>query len=336
MAIIVQKFGGTSVATPMARKALLDQVKAAKAEGNDVVLVVSAMGRLGDPYATDTLINFLTDINKDVSPRKKDLAISCGEIISASLVSHYLEANGIPSEPLTGVQAGIVTTDNYGNSDIISINTIKIKALLTQGKVVVIAGFQGATSEGEITTLGRGGSDTSAVVLGGYLGAQRVDIFTDVPGIAKTDPRVVPSAKYLSKVNSEDMLKLADNGAKVIHPRAVKASIDFGIPVRVRSTFTKDLGTLITNENFLYEEGVIGIAFNKDESNISVYVLFREGYKEELKDRFNAYFQGKEHISRTQKWTDNELRFTLPTDSFADKLNGFYEYVHDKELKLTS
>lgn len=329
MAIIVQKFGGTSVATPEARKALLNQVRRCKDEGNDVVLVVSAMGRSGDPYATDTLISIMEKVDTNIAPRKKDLIISCGEIISCSLVSHYLESNGIPSEPLTGGQTGITTSNNFGNSDVINIDTNRINNLLNEGKVVVIAGFQGTTVEGEITTLGRGGSDTTAVVIGGYLGAQRVDIFTDVPGIAKTDPRVVPSATYLPSVKCEDMFRLADNGAKVIHPRAVKAAIDFEIPVRVRSTFVEDLGTLITNEDFDYDQEIIGIAFEKDAINTRVYILFEEGYKEKIKFDYESYFQGKELVPQDVVWNDRELMFTLPTVILGETIQGLYDSLHD-------
>lgn len=270
MAIIVQKFGGTSVATPQAREALLKQVKKCKDEGNDVVVVVSALGRKGDPYATDTLISLLEEISPNIYPEKKDLMMSCGEIISCSLVSHLLDSNGIPSESLTGFQAGILTNNNFNNSEILDIDTTVIEKHLKDNKVVVIAGFQGATIDEYITTLGRGGSDTAAVAIGGYLKADRVDIFTDVPGIAKVDPRVVPSAPYLSSISYNDMYKLAYHGAKVIHPRAVMTAQNFNIPVRVRSTFSDGLGTLISDEKTKFNHKIIGMALEKEVSYIKV------------------------------------------------------------------
>ncbi|TCO71453.1 aspartate kinase [Marinisporobacter balticus] len=270
MGIIVQKFGGTSVATPEARHALLNHVKKCKDEGNDVIVVVSAIGRNGAPYATDTLINLLEQINPTIIPQKKDLLMSCGEIISCTLISHFLDTNNIPSEALTGFQAGIITNDNFNNSEIIHIDTTTIKNNLAKGKVVVIAGFQGITASGQITTLGRGGSDTAAVAIGGYIKAERVDIFTDVPGIAKVDPRVVSIAPYISSISYDDIYKLAYHGAKVIHPRAVMTAKQFNIPVRVRSTFSNDLGTLISDKDVPYNDNIVGLALEKDFSYIKV------------------------------------------------------------------
>lgn len=264
MAIIVQKFGGTSVATPKARTALLKQVSKCKKKGNDLVIVVSAMGRNGDHYATDTLINLLKEIDPDISPKKKDLLMSCGEVISCALIAHFLDANTIPSESLTGFQAGIITDNNFNNSEIINIDTANIKKHLENGKVVVVAGFQGVTINGEITTLGRGGSDTAAVAIGGYLKAERVDIFTDVPGIAEIDPRIVPNANYLPWISYDNIYKLASNGANVIHPRAVKTAEKFNIKVSVRSTFSDNSGTLISSENSEMNSKIIGIAVKKN------------------------------------------------------------------------
>jgi len=305
VAIIVQKFGGTSVATPQAREALLNHVRKCKDEGNEVVVVVSALGRKGDPYATDTLINLLEQINPTIIPKKKDLLMSCGEIISCSLISHLLDSNNIPSESLTGFQAGILTNNNFSNSEIINIDTVTIENHLKNGKVVVIAGFQGVTHGGEITTLGRGGSDTAAVAIGGYLKAQRVDIFTDVPGIAKVDPRVVSTAPYLPSISYDDMYKLAYHGAKVIHPRAVMTAQKFNIPVRVRSTFSEDLGTLISDENTDNNEKIIGMALEKEISYIKVKKNFLEKSKfvknqdvffKDAEDFLEAYYH-KDHIT---------------------------------------
>lgn len=246
MAIIVQKFGGTSVKSPENRRAALGHIAKAKNMGYDVVVVVSAMGRMGDPYATDTLIDLLkTEAGGEVSPKKKDLIMACGEIISTAVMASYIESQGFKTEAMTGFQAGILTTADFGNAEIIKVDPKPIKEKLREGNIVVVAGFQGQTEKGEITTLGRGGSDTSAAALGGYLEAELVEIYTDVPGIAVTDPRIVPEAPFISKISYDEVIAMADNGAKVIHPRAVKAAKKFNTPLKVKSTFEEDGGTII-------------------------------------------------------------------------------------------
>jgi len=248
MGIIVQKFGGTSVKSAESRKAVLGHILRAKEEGHDVVVVVSAMGRMGDPYATDTLIELLRAHGSKINPKTQDLIMSCGEIISACVMATYIEAQGIKAEAMTGFQAGILTTEAFGNADIINVDPTPILEKLKEGKVVVVAGFQGKTKKNDIATLGRGGSDTTAVVLGGYLKAGFVDIYTDVPGIAVTDPRLVPEAPFIPKVSYEEAITMAENGAKVIHPRAVKAAKQFNLKVRVKSTFDDSEGTLVGPE----------------------------------------------------------------------------------------
>ncbi|NLZ52679.1 MAG: aspartate kinase [Thermoanaerobacteraceae bacterium] len=248
MGLIVQKFGGTSVKSAENRKAVLGHILRAKEKGYDVVVVVSAMGRMGDPYATDTLIELLKAQGDKVCPKTQDLIMSCGEIISACVMASYLEAQGIKAEAVTGFQAGIVTTEDFGNADIIKVDPEPITEKLREGKVVVVAGFQGRTEKNDITTLGRGGSDTTAVVLGGYLKADFVEIYTDVPGIAVTDPRVVPEALFIPQISYEEVISMAENGAKVIHPRAVIAAKKFNLQVRVKSTFDESDGTLVGPE----------------------------------------------------------------------------------------
>ncbi|HHV17421.1 MAG TPA: aspartate kinase [Thermoanaerobacterales bacterium] len=245
MALIVQKFGGTSVKSPENRKAVLNHILRAKEKGYDVVVVVSAMGRLGDPYATDTLIELLKAQGGKVCSKKKDLIMACGEIISAVVMASYIEAQGVKAEAMTGFQAGIVTTADFGNADIIKVDPAPIKKNIEEGKIVVVAGFQGITEKDEITTLGRGGSDTTAVVLGGYLKADLVEIYTDVPGIAVTDPRIIPEAPFIPSISFDEVIIMAESGAKVIHPRAVRAAKEFNIPLRIKSTFDQSEGTLI-------------------------------------------------------------------------------------------
>ncbi|MDX9871121.1 MAG: aspartate kinase [Clostridia bacterium] len=263
MAIIVQKFGGTSVNTPEKRSRVLEVIAAAKQKGYDVVVVVSAMGRKGEPYATDTFLDLLKGIGPEADPRTMDLLTSCGEIISACLVAHALEQRGIKARPLTGYQAGIITNNCYTNAEIQNINPEKLMKILKEGFVAVVAGFQGINADSDICTLGRGGSDTTAIALGGALQAERVEIYTDVPGVAFTDPRILPEAPYLKKISFEPLYLMSRAGAKVIHHRAVETAINFRMPFYVKSTFTDDEGTLIgqKGENF---GGLYGIAVMKE------------------------------------------------------------------------
>ncbi|HHU20740.1 MAG TPA: aspartate kinase, partial [Bacilli bacterium] len=186
MDILVQKFGGTSLKDVGSREYAIKHIQASLREGYKVVVVVSAIGRAPDPYATDALLALINYPNGKQSKREQDLLMSCGEIISASIMAAYIEAQGVKAEAMTGFQAGIVTTEDFGNAHIIKVVPAAIEKEIKQGKIVVVAGFQGRTEKDEITTLGRGGSDTTAVVLGGYLKADLVEIYTDVPGIAVT------------------------------------------------------------------------------------------------------------------------------------------------------
>jgi aspartate kinase len=325
MSIIVQKFGGTSVSTPESRLYVLGQVLKAREEGNQVVVVVSAMGRKGDPYATDTLIQLLEEISPKIIPKKNDLIMSCGETIACALMSHYLESNGIPSEPLTGCQAGILTTDHFNNSEVVSIDTQKIMSVLEEGKVPVIAGFQGTTSNGDITTLGRGGGDTTAVAIGGYLNAKRVDIFTDVLGIAKVDPRVLPTAPYMLYLSYNDMLNLAENGAKVIHPKAVAMAQKFGIPLRVRSTFSDNEGTLIAREPIVTGDKVIGLALEKGDLETKLFVLFDHQRLDEIKKDLERFAETLHSEIGEIVWTGNSFVMKLPNANTHHAVKTLYE-----------
>lgn len=243
MRIVVQKFGGTSVATPSARELVVKHVLNKINEGYKTVVVVSAMGRMGDPYATDTLLSLLN--GKKMEARERDLLVSCGEIISASVMASLFADKGYKAKAFTGFQAGIITDNNFGNAKILDIKPEKILQALQEGIIPVVAGFQGYTEDLEITTLGRGGSDTTAVALGAALKAECVEIFTDVEGIMTADPKLVNNAKMLDEVNYREVTEMAYNGAKVIHPRAVELAMQHNIPLRVRSTFSDNQGTLI-------------------------------------------------------------------------------------------
>jgi aspartate kinase len=248
MRILVQKFGGTSVANQERRALVAEKVIAAKEEGYAVVVVVSAIGRTGDPYATDTLLNMVKGTSNAVPKRELDILMSCGEVISGVVLVGTLSGLGEDAVLLTGAQAGIVTTDSYGDARIARVIPKNILEQLSQGKIVVVAGFQGATEAGEITTLGRGGSDTTASALGVALDAEAIDIYTDVEGIMTADPRIVEDAKILDVVTYNEIFQLAYQGAKVIHPRAVEIAMQKNIPLRVKSTFSDAPGTLITNQ----------------------------------------------------------------------------------------
>jgi aspartate kinase len=247
MRILVQKFGGTSLSSVEARNHVIKHIKRAIAEQFKLVIVVSAMGRRGDPYATDTLLDWVSLNGDHLSPRERDMILCCGETISAVTLCSLLNAGHMDAVVLNGEQAGILTNDHFGNAQILSINTQRILDLLQQQKVVIVTGFQGATIQHDFTTLGRGGSDTSATALGVALHAEIVDIFTDVNGVLTADPRIVEDAKPLSHVTFNEICHLAYHGAKVIHPRAVEIAMQANLPVRIRSTFSEDKGTLVAS-----------------------------------------------------------------------------------------
>ena len=247
MGIIVQKFGGTSVSSADKREQVVRKIKNAVDEGLQVVVVVSAMGRVGDPYATDTLIGLAREISKQIRPRELDLLMSCGEIISSVIMVQTLRSHGLDAVALTGAQAGIITDYHFNNAHIKEVHPARILKLLDEGKIVVVAGFQGVTGDGEITTLGRGGSDTTAAVLGVALKAEVIEIYTDVDGVMTADPRMVPQAKPLDSLTYQELCEMAHLGAKVVHPRAVEIAMEGRIPLRIRSTFADGPGTLVAD-----------------------------------------------------------------------------------------
>ncbi len=343
MGLVIQKFGGTSVATTEGWKAMLNHVRTCRSNGNDVVVVVSAMGRKGAPYATDTFIHHLEEIDPHIAPMKKDFIMSCGEIIAAAIISHYFDVHKLNTIPMTGFQAGILTNNEFNNADILHIDTQSIKKRLAEGKVVVIAGFQGITADGLITTLGRGGSDTTAVELGAYLQADRVDIFTDVPGVAITDPRMISNVTYLSRISYENMYKLASNGAKVIHPRAVEVAQKSQIPIIVRSTFSDVPGTLITNNAECDERNIVGISYDKDFSFIKVMEKEKALYNQvkafphlikENGDHIDVYYKASSSFVK-----DHPLKLSVVDDKEKlSKITVFYaekhkDYIQDEILK---
>jgi len=252
---VVMKFGGTSLATPPARQQAAARVAERVAEGHAVVVVVSAMGRAGDPYATDTLLALMAEF--PASPaREIDALLACGEEISAAIFAGLLRQQGLPAVSLRGFQAGIVTDGRHRDAEIRAIRPGGVQRHLARGEVVVVAGFQGVTEDGEITTLGRGGSDTTAVALGAALQAQRVEIFTDVDGVLSADPRVVAGARQAPEVTYHESAELAFKGAQVLHPRAAERARASRVPVEIRSTFSSAAGTwLVADEGRWSPEG---------------------------------------------------------------------------------
>ncbi|MGE5484234.1 MAG: aspartate kinase [Ignavibacteriales bacterium] len=245
--VIIQKFGGTSVSTPQYREIVAERVANAVEAGFAPVVVVSAMGRNGDPYATDTLINLARSVYSDTAPREMDLLISCGEVISAVIVANTLKKHGLDAMVLTGGQAGIITDTEFNNAMILKVEPDHLVRHLNEGKIVVVAGFQGVTASGDVTTLGRGGSDTTAAALGATLGASVVDIYTDVDGVKTADPRLVPEARTIGRMTYDEVTQMAVQGARVVHPRAVEICARASVPLRIRSTFADSSGTLVAS-----------------------------------------------------------------------------------------
>ena len=252
MALVVQKYGGTSVGSVERIRAVAQRVIETVAAGHQVVVVVSAMGK-----TTDSLVQLAQEISPHPDRREMDMLLATGEQVSIALVSMALQALGQPARSMTGAQVGIVTEGHHTRARILEIKTDRIQKALDRGEVVVVAGFQGisATDDLEITTLGRGGSDTSAVALAAALGAKMCEIYTDVPGILTTDPRIVPQAQLLAEITCEEMLELASLGAKVLHPRAVEIARNYQVPLVVRSSWTAEPGTQVVSPPLLGDGG---------------------------------------------------------------------------------
>ncbi len=240
MALIVQKYGGSSVADAERIKNVARRIAATRDKGNQVVVVVSAMGD-----TTDELIELAYQVSEQPDNRELDVLLSTGEVVSSTLLAMVLHSMGYPAISLSGAQAGIRTDANHSRARILKVESRRVAKELEKGNIVIVAGFQGITDEMDVTTLGRGGSDTTAVALAASLGAEVCQIYTDVEGVYTADPRIVPEAHRLSEIGYEEMLELASYGAKVMHPRAVELGELFNIPILVASSFTQNPGTLI-------------------------------------------------------------------------------------------
>jgi aspartate kinase len=266
MALVVQKFGGTSVADAERIKNVARRVVDTYRAGNDVVVVVSAMGK-----ATDELIGLATQISDKPHPREMDMLLTAGERISMALVAMAIEDHDVPAVSFTGSQAGILTTSRHGQAEILDIRAFRVRESLDDGKVVIVAGFQGVSPDSkDVTTLGRGGSDATAVALAASLEADLCEIYTDVDGVFTADPRVVPTARKLDELTFEEMLELANSGAGVLMARSVEFGIRYNIPIHVRSSFHDGDGTWVKEETM--EEPIIrGITHDDTEAKLTIH-----------------------------------------------------------------
>ncbi len=266
MALIVHKYGGTSVGSIERIEAVADKVKSCREQGNQMVVVVSAMS--GE---TNRIIGLAKQIDPEPTPRELDVAMATGEQITIALLSIALEKRGIPARSYTGPQVRILTDSAHNKARILEIDGERVRQDLDEGRVIVVAGFQGTDQDGNITTLGRGGSDTSAVAIAAAVEADECQIYTDVDGVYTTDPRVVPNARRMERITFEEMLEMASLGSKVLQIRAVEFAGKYNVPLRVLSSFEDGPGTLITFEEEGMEQPVIsGIAFQRDEAKLTI------------------------------------------------------------------
>ena len=337
MALLVQKFGGTSLGSIERIKAVAQRIKSSKEKGDDLVVVVSAMG-----HQTDELTRLASEITVDPPHREMDMLLSTGEQVSISLLTMALNELGTPAISLTGTQAGIITESAHGRARILEIRTERIKNLLDQGQTIVIAGFQGTTlgigGIAEITTLGRGGSDTSAVALAASLEAAKCEIYTDVPGVLTTDPRIVKNAKLMKSISCDEMLELASLGAAVLHPRAVEIARNFGVTLVVKSSWDNLDGTTLTsNKKPDFSQGGIehrspvdGLELLENQAVVALSnIPDRPGIAAEL---FESLSEGGVNvdliIQATHQIDSNDITFTIAENELHNALTQCKKLVN--------
>ena len=265
MALLVQKFGGTSVADPDRIRAVADHVVRTRRAGNDVVVVVSAMGK-----STDQLVRLAHDVAEHPGGREMDMLLTAGERISMALLTMAVEDMGQSAVSFTGSQAGIVTNTDHERAKILEVRADRIREALAEGRVAIVAGFQGVSTERDITTLGRGGSDTTAVALAATLGAEVCEIYTDVEGVYTADPRVEPRARKLAAVSFDEMLEMAATGGRVLALRSVEFARNHHVKVHVRSSFTWAPGTWVTEEGSMEQAIISGVTHDISESKVTI------------------------------------------------------------------
>ena len=335
--LIVQKFGGTSVGSTERIKAVAERAIKTKKSIKDVVIVVSAMGD-----TTNQLVKLAKDISIKPNSREYDALISTGENVSASLLAMCLHEKGEKAISLTGPQAGILTEKTHSKAKILNVNTNRIEKELENDNIVIITGFQGINNSHDVTTIGRGGSDTSAVVLAAALGCSECEIYTDVDGVYTTDPRRIPTAKKLTEISYEEMLELASLGAKVLHPRAVECAKANNITLHVRSSFNNEEGTRVKEiNNMEINKPVTGIAVNDKEAIISIIkVPDHPGIAGQLFSKLaNHNINVDMIIQNVEKNNNNNISFSVLEDDLSaakDITEKFCEEIKaDKVLTNT-
>lgn len=341
--LIVQKFGGSSVATPERIKRVARRVVEGRKEGNDMVVVASAMGD-----TTDELISLMKQISASPSEREVDMLLSTGEQVSISLLAMAVRELGYDAVSLTGAQAGIKTNQVHKKAKILDIDTKRVKRELQNGRVVIVAGFQGIDNNYEIFTLGRGGSDTSAVAIAAALKADVCEIYTDVDGVYTTDPRVVPEASKLESISYDEMLELASLGAGVLHPRSVELAKLYKLPIHVRSSFNYNSGTIVQEVEKMEKDVIVsGAAHDYNVAKIGLFdVPDRPGIAYKV---FNALAEKNIDvdmiIQSAMRNNVNDISFTITRDDLSKALTtveelkeevGFRGYTHDEDVAKIS
>ncbi len=343
MALIVQKYGGTSVADPDRIKAVADNVAITHRRGDDVIVVVSAMGK-----ATDNLISLADSVSKNQSGREMDMLLTTGERQTAALVTMALHERGIEAISFTGSQVGIITDTAHRKAKIVEVKGDRVRDALSSGQVAVIAGFQGVSTDREITTMGRGASDLTASALAQAMGADACEIYTDVTGVFTADPRIVPQARKLSKVHFDEMLEMAGAGSKVLAMRSVEFARNHDVPLHVRSAFTWEQGTWVSNEEPSVEDPIIsGVVTDMTEAKVTVLgVPDRPGISAAL---FEPLAEANVNVDMIVQNTSTEgttdISFTMPmadlsqAESIVQRVAaeiGATEVTHDDDIAKVS
>jgi aspartate kinase len=315
VSLVVQKYGGSSVADPDRIRLVARRVVGAAANGDQVCVVVSAMGD-----TTDELLELATRVSGNPHPRERDMLLTAGERISIALLSMAINDLGSDAVSFTGSQAGIVTDTTHGKARIVELRAYRVREALDAGRIAIVAGFQGVSPELDDTTLGRGGSDTTAVALAAALDAEVCDIYTDVEGVYTADPRIVPDARKLETLSYEEMLELASCGARVLMVRSVEFARNHGVPLRVRSTFSEDEGTRIVREDDVLEQAIIsGIAHDTTEAKVTIQgVPDQPGVAARV---FRPLADAAVHVDmivqNVSEAGHTDISFTLPKDDLA-------------------
>jgi len=337
-AIIVQKYGGSSVATPERIKNVADRIIKTRQSGKSVVVVVSAMGG-----TTDKLIGLAHQVNLNPPRREMDMLLATGEQVSSALLAMAIIEKGFDAISFTGPQVGIITDGFYSRAKIRNINETRLLEELEDGKIVIVAGFQGVTIDNHITTLGRGGSDTTAVAIAAALDAEMCDICTDVDGVYTANPKIVPNARKLDVISYDEMLEMARLGAKVLHYRSVMLAKKFNVPLRVRSSFNENKGTIVMKETEMMEEIVVsGVTSDTNQAKVSLRgVPDKPGiaarvFEEIGKSNINVdmIIQNASVIKNNLEQKITDLSFTVPKDDLEKTLEAA-EHIKD-EISATA